>query len=192
MKTVGLTGGIGSGKSTVCKVFRVLGIPVFDSDQEAKRLMVDDEPLRAALASRFGEEVIGSDGLDRKVLAEKVFNDPKALSDLNALVHPVVRQAFGDWVVLQTAPYVIMEAAILVETGGYQAFDELVVITAPETLRIQRVVNRDVAREVDVVARIRNQADDADRLAVANHVVYNDDKRLVIPQVLVIHKALST
>jgi dephospho-CoA kinase len=94
MKTVGLTGGIGSGKSTVCKVFRVLGIPVFDSDQEAKRLMVEDEPLRAALASRFGEEVIGSDGLDRKVLAEKVFNDPKALSDLNALVHPVVRQAF--------------------------------------------------------------------------------------------------
>lgn len=192
MKTVGLTGGIGSGKSTVCKVFRVLGIPVFDSDQEAKRLMVEDESLRAALASRFGEEVIWSNGLDRKVLAEKVFNDPKALKDLNALVHPVVRQAFGDWVVLQTAPYVIMEAAILVETGGYKAFNELVVVTAPETLRIQRVMNRDGASEEQVVARVKNQADDAERLAVANHVVYNDDSRLVIPQVLAIHEALSS
>jgi dephospho-CoA kinase len=192
MKTVGLTGGIGSGKSTVCKVFRVLGIPVFNSDQEAKRLMVDDEPLRAALASRFGEDIIRSNGLDRKVLAEKVFNDPKALKDLNALVHPVVRQAFVDWVVLQTAPYVIMEAAILVETGGYKAFDELVVVTAPETLRIQRVMNRDGASEEQVAARVKNQADDAERLAVANQVVYNDDSRLVIPQVLAIHEALSS
>jgi dephospho-CoA kinase len=190
MKTVGLTGGIGSGKSTVCKVFAVLGIPVFEADQEAKRLMVEDEALHTALAVRFGREIIGPDGLDRKALADKVFKDPKALEDLNALVHPAVRRAFGDWVALQVAPYVIMEAAILVETGGYKAFDKLIVVTAPETLRIQRVMQRDGAREEDVAARISNQADDAVRLAVADHVVYNDDTRLVIPQVLAIHRTL--
>jgi len=190
MKTVGLTGGIGSGKSTVCKVFGVLGIPVFEADQEAKRLMLEDVALRTALANRFGHAIIGANGLDRKALAEIVFSDPKALTDLNALVHPVVRSAFGDWVALQTAPYVIMEAAILVETGGHKAFDTLVVVTAPEALRIRRVMDRDGAKEEEVTARVKNQANDAERLAVAHHVVHNDDTCLVIPQVLAIHEAL--
>lgn len=191
MKRVGLTGGIGSGKSTVREVFRVLGVPVFDADSEAKRLMTDDAELRAGIGARFGMELFGPDGLDRKALAAKVFGAPQALADLNAMVHPAVRAYFAEWAAAQRAPYVIMEAAILVETGGYKAFDVLITVSAPEAMRIARVMQRDGVEEKDVRARMESQASDEERAAVAQHVVVNDGSVLIIPQVLAIHQILS-
>jgi dephospho-CoA kinase len=127
---------------------------------------------------------------DRKALAQLVFNDPKALADLNAIIHPVVRQAFRNWAAEQQAPYVVMEAAILAETGGHSAFDRIVVVSAPEALRVRRVMQRDGAGEPDVRARMRNQATEEQRLAIADHVIINDDTRLVIPQVIALHNTL--
>jgi dephospho-CoA kinase len=190
MRTVAVTGGIGSGKSTICRVFRVLGIPVFEADRVAKQSMVDDAILRDAIVARFGEKVMQGDELDRSALAAIVFNDVQALADLNALVHPVVRDAFRNWTMQQTSPYVIMEAAILAETGGYAAFDSVVVVSAPVTLRIERVMKRDGGSEEAVVARMRNQASEAERLKIADHVIHNNDRQLVIPQVLALHRLL--
>lgn len=190
MYTVGVTGGIGSGKTTVCKVFAVLGIPVFNSDNEAKRLMQEDAGLRAQLAEAFGTSIFHAHGTDRRALAELVFNDSAALQRLNGLVHPAVRNAFARWTAVQQASYVVNEAAILVETKGHEQLDHLVVVSAPEELRIAWVMQRDKASEADVRARMRNQADDAMRLAAADSVVVNDGHTLVIPQVLAIHQQL--
>ncbi len=190
MYTVGVTGGIGSGKTTVCGVFAVLGIPVFNSDAEAKRLMEHDAGLRAQLAEAFGTAIFHGQGTDRKALAQLVFNDRAALQQLNGLVHPAVRGAFAHWATAQQAPYVINEAAILVETGGHGQLDHLVVVTAPEEQRIRWVMKRDNAPEDAVRARMRNQASDSERIAAADSVVVNDGRSLVIPQVLAIHQQL--
>lgn len=190
MRKVAVTGGIGSGKSTVCRMFEVLGIPVFQADRVAKHLMVDDPALRSALTQRFGSPVLGPQGLDRQALASIVFKDPAALADLNALVHPAVRKAFAQWAGEQHAPYVIMEAAILAETGGYTAFDHVIVVSAPQEIRVARVVARDGVGEEAVLARISNQASEEERMRIANDVIVNDDAHLVIPQVLAIHERL--
>lgn len=190
MRTVAVTGGIGSGKSTVCRVFALLGIPVFEADAEARRLMVEDDELRAALAGRFGAHVVRGGQLDRQALAAIVFQDKHALADLNALVHPRVRERFREWTAAQSAPYAIMEAAILAETGGYKAFDTVVVVSAPEALRIQRVQRRDGVEREAVLARMANQAGEEERLAIAHHIIHNDERQLVIPQVLAIHEKL--
>lgn len=190
MRKVAVTGGIGSGKSTVCRMFSVLGIPVFEADRVAKELMVQDAELRNAIAARFGDAVIGEQGFDRKALAAIVFNDQAALADLNALVHPAVRRAFAQWAVEQYAPYVIMEAAILAETGGHAAFDHVIVVSAPEKMRLARVVERDGVGEDAVLARIRNQASEEERLGIANDIIMNDGVQLIIPQVLNIHQHL--
>lgn len=190
MFRVGLTGGIGSGKSTVASVLRVLEVPVFDADAAGKELLATDTDLRDAVMRRFGSSIYSEGILDRQALAAIVFHDPKALVDLNALVHPAVRKAFQGWTALQKAPYVVMEAAILTETGGHAAFDRMIVVSAPEELRIKRVIQRDNVAEADVRARIRNQAGEADRLRIADKVIHNDDRQLVIPQVLAIHAEL--
>lgn len=191
MIKVAVTGGIGSGKSTVCRMFQVLGIPVFEADAVAKQLMVSDPELRNALKDRFGPEVLSDKGLDRQRLATVVFNDPAALAELNGIVHPAVRKAFLSWSEDRSAPYVIMEAAILAETGGHLGFDQVVVVSAPEDVRIARVMQRDGVGEETVRARIRNQASDAERERIADHVIVNGGVQLVIPQVLQIHKSLS-
>ncbi len=190
MIKVAVTGGIGSGKSTVCRMFGVLGIPVFEADVVAKHLMVSDPELRAALKARFGPEMLTDQGLDRQRLAALVFNDPAALADLNRIVHPAVRKAFQNWSAEQTSPYVIMEAAILAETGGHGGFDHVVLVSAPEDVRIDRVMQRDSVGEEAVRARIRNQATDAERESIAHHVIVNDGRRLVIPQVLELHERM--
>jgi len=190
MRKVAVTGGIGSGKSTVCRMFSVLGIPVFEADRVAKELMVQDAELRTAISARFGDVVLGEHGFDRKALAAIVFNDQAALADLNALVHPAVRKAFAHWALEQHAPYVIMEAAILAETGGHAAFDHVVVVSAPEKMRLARVMERDGVGEDAVVARMRNQATEDERLRIASHVVVNDGEHMIIPQVLAIHQQL--
>ena len=191
MLKVGLTGGIGSGKSLVARMFGVLGIPVFEADAAGRQLLAEDPAVRAAILERFGEGVVHHGTVDRKALAAVVFQAPQALADLNAIVHPAVRQAFRHWAEQQHAPYVLMEAAILAETGGHQAFDRVVVVSAPEALRLARVMARDHATEAEVKARMRNQASEEERLAIADHVIVNNDQQLVIPQVLQVHQALS-
>ncbi len=192
MLKVGLTGGLGSGKSIVARVFGLIGVPVFEADAAGRQLLAEDPAVRAAIQERFGEAVVHHGTVDRKALAAVVFQDPQALADLNAIVHPAVRQAFRHWAEQQKAPYVLMEAAILAETGGHKAFDRVVVVSAPEPVRLKRVMARDRVTEAEVKARIRNQASEEDRLAIADHVIHNDDRHLVIPQVLQVHQALTT
>lgn len=191
MLKVGVTGGIGSGKSTVCRMFGVLGIPVFSSDDEGKRLLAEDPEVRNALTAAFGGEIFVNEVLDRKALGALVFNDRDALERLSAIVHPAVRAAFNVWAEKQQAPYVINEAAILVETGGYKHLDHLVVVAAPEAERIARVMRRDDTTEEQVRARMSNQTDDATRAAVADSIIVNDGKAMVIPQVLVVYEQLK-
>ena len=190
MLRVGLTGGIGSGKSTVASVLRVLEVPVFEADAAGRELLSTDAALKAAVMNRFGSSIYRNGELDRPALAEIVFKDPRALTDLNALVHPAIRAAFQQWTAHQKAPYVVMEAAILAETGGHAAFDRMIVVSAPEDLRIQRVMRRDGVAEADVRARMKNQAGEEERLRIADHVINNNDRELVIPQVLSIHAEL--
>lgn len=190
MLKVGVTGGIGSGKTTVCRMFGVLGIPTFSSDDEGKRLLAEDPEVHNALIAAFGEQVFKNEVLDRNALGALVFNDRHALERLNAIVHPAVRAAFSAWAKEQRAPYVINEAAILVETGAYKQLDHLIVVAAPEAERIARVTHRDGATEEQVRARLSNQADDGARAAVADSIIMNDGKALVIPQVLAVHELL--
>ncbi|MEO8588065.1 MAG: dephospho-CoA kinase [Flavobacteriales bacterium] len=192
MIRIGLTGGIGSGKSTVAAVLRVLNVPVFDADAAGKDALDNNNALREVVKSRFGEAIYPGGKLDRKALASIVFADQRALTDLNALVHPAVRLAFQRWTATQNAPYVVMEAAILAETGGHAAFDRIIVVTAPEGLRVQRVMRRDGSGEKEVRARLRNQTGEEERSRIANHVITNDDGTLVIPQVLAVHAELLT
>jgi dephospho-CoA kinase len=191
MLKVGLTGGIGSGKSTVAKVFEVLGVPVFRADDVARRLQDGDPDVKQAIGEAFGGWLYASGKLDRAALAHIVFHDRHALAKLNAIVHPATRRAFQEWCGRQTAPYVVMEAAILTESGGAAAFDQLVVVSAPEDVRLQRVMARDEADREAVLARMRNQVDEAARLANADHVIRNDGTSLLIPQVLDLHRRFN-
>lgn len=190
MLKVGLTGGIGSGKSIVARIFRVLGVPVFEADAEGRRLLKEDAGIISAVADRFGTTVVQDGAIDRAALATRVFNDAAALEALNAIIHPAVRDGFRIWVGRQQAPYVIMEAAILAEHGGHKAMDRMIVVTAPEQVRVHRVMARDLVDEVSVRSRMAHQFDDESRLAIADHVILNDDRKLVIPQVLSVHAAI--
>lgn len=190
MIKVGLTGGIGSGKSMVARVLKVLGVPVFVADDAGRAILADDLEVRKAVTERFGPAIYPNGVVDRKALAATVFNDAAGLEDLNGIVHPAVRAAFRKWTLEQNAPYVVMEAAILAESEGYKAFDHIIVVTAPEDLRIQRVMARDRVDATAVQARVRNQIGEEERLRIADHVVYNDDTQLVIAQVLSIHQEL--
>ena len=195
MMTIALTGGMGSGKSTVARLFRMLGVPVFEADREARTLQDHDPALREAIAARFGQELYAGGTLDRKALAVRVFGRPAELGSLNALVHPAVRRAFDAWCAEQCGPYVIMEAAVLVENGGHARFDRIVVVEAPEAQRVARVMQRDGLAEGEVQARLKHQATDQERGSAAHFNIINDGSRLVIPQVIAIHEqliALST
>ena len=182
---VGITGGIGSGKSTVCKVFKALGIPVFDADREAKRLMVTDAGLVAAIRSAFGTDVYRNDGtLDRAYLASRVFADEKELAVLNGLVHPVVIEAGEVWAAGVDSPYSLKEAALLFESGSYKLNDYNVLVTAPESVRVERVMQRDGVTAEQVRARMAKQWTDEEKLTLADFVIVNDGKEALIPQVM--------
>ena len=192
MITVALTGGIGSGKSTVARVFRVLGVPVFEADREARALQDGDADLKKAIAARFGTDLYASGTLDRRALAQRVFGNDQALAELNAMVHPAVRAAFLRWAAGQSAPYVIMESALVVGSGGQADFDRTIVVSTPEALRIQRVMERDGVGAEEVKVRMRHQASDEELHAAADHLVLNDGSVLVTPQVVKIHDTLLT
>jgi dephospho-CoA kinase len=191
MLKIGLTGGIGSGKSIVGKVFEMMGVPVYIADLEAKRLMALDTDVRRLLISRFGNQIYDSNSnLNRKLLAEIVFNDSESLKDINSIVHPAVRNDFKRWCeqYSQTS-YVIQESAILFDTGLYQNFDKIITVTADEEIRIQRVVERDSAGREQIVERIRNQFPESVRIEKADFVIYNNTE-LILPQIELIDKQI--
>jgi dephospho-CoA kinase len=193
MLKVGITGGIGSGKSTACKVFKALGIPVFEADSTAKRLMETNQLIREKLTALFGPSTYHPDHtLDRKYLAGIVFNNPDLLKQLSAVVHPVVREAFDQWCEMQQTPYLIYEAAILFESGFYKLMDKTITVSTDESERIQRVMKRDGTTEEQVRQRIRNQWTDEQRIKLADFVIRNNDNELMIPQIITIDKILRT
>nr|WP_262899134.1 dephospho-CoA kinase [Dawidia cretensis] len=189
---IGITGGIGSGKSLVTKIFACLGIPVYDADSHAKELMTTDGILISQIKKEFGDLSYVSDGtLNRKYLGEVVFNQQKKLDILNGLVHPRVRHDFAQWTDrYRDKPYVVREAALLFETGVYRLLDQTIVVYAPEDVRIRRVMKRDNRPEEQVRAIIRKQLSEEEKKALADDIIYNDDSILVIPQVLALHHRL--
>jgi dephospho-CoA kinase len=183
MKVIGLTGGIGSGKSTVARVMETLGVPVFDADRAALALYDEDESLLTEVKERFGDSVIQLGGqLNRQALASIVFNDVEALKQLNAMVHPRVAKKFDAWKKMQKASAVIREAAILFESGSASDCDVVIVVTAPEDLRVARVQKRNGWSEAEVRARMKRQWSEEQLIERADAVIVNDDKHLVLPQ----------
>ncbi len=189
-KIIGLTGGIGSGKSVVAKVFATLGIPVFNADEEAKRIMQASPVIKEKLILQFGSEVYNEFGLQKEKLAAIVFNDPFQLQLLNAIVHPVTIQAAKDWAAKQTSPYVIKEAALIFESGSAEGLFKVIGVTAPLTIRKHRVMQRDGITKDQVEARMRNQISDTIKMRLCDYVIHNDNQQMVIPQVLSIDKAI--
>lgn len=189
MYKVGITGGIGSGKSTICKVFQTLGIPVYDSDSRGKILLKDDPGVKEKVIEAFGVEAYQADGsVDRNFLGAKVFSNAAARDRLNAIVHPAVRRDLEEWLEQQNAPYVLKEAAILIESGAYKEVDAIITIEADVAQRIRRVMGRDDVEETKVTDRMKAQLSDEERRPYATHIIYNNDDQLVIPQVLKIHE----
>jgi dephospho-CoA kinase len=190
MLKVGLTGNIGSGKTTVAKVFELLGIPVFYADDEAKKVMITDQLLIEGIKQTFGMQAYFDDGsLNRKYISGIVFNNKAELEKLNALVHPAVFRAFESFDQQhKDAPYVIREAAILFESGSYKMCDRAIMITAPLETRIARVMERDGISRADVENREARQLSQDEKLKLANDVIINDGKQLVIPQVIALHE----
>lgn len=192
MIKAGITGGIGSGKSTVCHIFRILGIPVYDADSQAKRLMEEDMDLVEAIKTLLGSEVYFNGKLNREAVSSMVFNDKTLLSQLNALVHPTVLSDSKKWMELHNdAPYTIKEAALLFESGSYKSLDKIITVTASEALRIQRTVERDHVSPNQVKARMANQWPQQDKIDKSDFIIENDRGSLLIPQVLKIHRTLK-
>ncbi len=191
MLKVGITGGIGSGKSTVCKIFESLGVPVFRADDISRKLLDEDADVKKQVAELLGNEVIKNGKPDRKKIAELVFNNPDKLKGLNAIIHPKVRDSLAKWAEQQKAAFVIEEAAILFESGAYKNMDAVIVVSAPQDVRIKRVMDRDKVTEASVKERIKNQLSEEERRNRADFIIENDGKQLIIPQALEIFKALS-
>ena len=191
MLKVGLTGGIGSGKTTVSEIFYSLGIPVYNSDERAKYLMENDTSLRKDIIEYFGEESYRSEGLNRLYLSKEVFLDKSKLQKLNSLVHPVVGSDFAIWCKNQSASFVLKEAAILIESGAYIGLDKIIIITASENIRMDRVMDRDNVKASEVRNRINNQMTDSERLKYADFIIDNDGKQMLIPQVKEVFNRLT-
>lgn len=188
---VGITGGIGSGKSFVAKVFKTMGIPFYDADKEAKTLMWRSEVIRNGLIQAFGAEVYFEDGtLNRKWLSNQVFNNSDQLELLNSIVHPVVIQDAVDWADAQTSPYSLKEAALLFESGSYKTLDYTILVIAPEDLRIERVMQRDGVTREEVMNRINKQMPEDEKRKLADFIIVNDGIQPLIPQIYTIHKQL--
>lgn len=189
MLKIGLTGGIGGGKTTISRVFELLGIPVFNADTVAKSLMNTDTTLIASIKNEFGEEsYYPNNELNRRYLASRVFNDQATLDKLNSLVHPITIKAFADWSMQQESSYVIKEAAILFESGSYRDCDFVIMVTAPEDIRIKRVMIREGVNEENVKSRISKQMPDSEKEKLSDFIIVNDNKTAVIPQVLELNK----
>ena len=191
MLKIGVTGGIGSGKTTICKIFEVLGVPVYYADIEAKALMESDNSLVEKIKEIFGNEIYSSEGkLNRKKLSDIVFENKQKLAQLNALVHPAVISHGQHWFHSQKTPYVIKEAALLFESGSYQNLDKIITVYAPKEIRIKRVTERDNVSSSEVEARMENQMPEEEKRKKSDYVIMNNEEELVLPQVLKIHRQL--
>lgn len=190
MLKIGLTGGMGSGKTTVSKIFAVLGIPVFYADDVAKNVMHTDEGLKQRIIELFGNDAYINGALNRKHIAGIVFNDKYKLEQLNALVHPVTLAAADAWMNKQTAPYIIKEAALMFEAGAAASLDYVIGVYAPQHVRLQRVMHRDNVQREQVLARMNNQLDESIKMKLCDFVVINDEQEAVLPQVLRLHHRL--
>ncbi len=187
---LGVTGGIGGGKTTVCRVFSVLGVPVFSADDEAKRIQDTDPNIQIKLNSIAGKDLYSSGKLDRKELAALIFSNNDLLFEVNSIIHPAVFKYFTKWVARQNAPYTIMEAAILFESGAYRLMDRIVTVVTPLDERVRRVLNGNMLSKEQITARMRNQTDDESRIAKSDYVIYNSENDMIIPPVLGIHREM--
>lgn len=192
MKIIGLTGGIGSGKSTVGTMFQKLGVPVYNSDDQAKRLMNTSKKIKEQLIALFGEEAYVEEGLNRDFIAKKVFNDSDLLSQLNAIVHPAVRRDFKIWSKKQKTPYVIQETALLFENKAQELYDKTIVVVAPKELRIERLLKRDKTTKEQIESRMKNQLDDATKLKLADFSIENIEIERTRSKVQKIHQSILT
>ncbi|MBK7628268.1 MAG: dephospho-CoA kinase [Bacteroidales bacterium] len=185
---LGITGGIGSGKTSVCRVFNVLGIPFFSADPEAKLIMDSDTTIMKRINSIAGKDLYEKGALDRMELAKLIFNDNSLLEKVNSLVHPVVFEHFRLWEAQQNSPYVIIEAAIMFESGADKLVDRIATIVAPIEERVDRVKHRNNLSREQVLERMRNQMDDESRIKLSDYVIYNSENDMIIPAILKIHE----
>ena len=187
MIKIGLTGGIGSGKTTVANIFKQLGIPIYSSDNRAKDLMLNNQFLRESLISLFGDKVIVDGLLNSSYIAAKVFSNPKFLVKLNALVHPFVHKDFDEWCASQDSDYVLKEAAILIETGADKVLDKIILVVSSADLKVSRVMSRDQIKKEEVLLRMNKQWTDNQKRKNADYIIYNDEKTSLVNQVLELH-----
>ncbi len=190
MLKVGITGGIGSGKSLIARMFGLLGVPVFNADEAAKYLMVHDQVLKNGLIAAFGQEVYKEGRLNRPFLSSMVFEHAEQLQQLNALVHPAVIAYGKAWMARQTTPYVLKEAALFFESGSFREMDKMIGVFAPEGMRLARATKRDGIGEEQIRKRMVNQMDEEEKMARCDYVLYNDETRSVIQQVRQLHAHL--
>lgn len=192
MKKIGITGGIGSGKTTVCEIFKLFGVQVFHADDEAKNLQNNDLHIREQLIKLFGRHIYSPDGmLDRKKLAGLIFNDSDVLAKVNSIIHPAVRKSFLKWTEdHQDADYILYEAAILLESGYASDFDRTILVLADEKIRIERVIKRDHVSEELVKQRINNQMPEAQKIKMVDLIIENSNEKLLFPQIIELDKLI--
>lgn len=188
MLRIGLTGGIGSGKTTVAQIFNVLGIPVYSSDDAAKRLMNEDEDLKKKIIESFGKESYQNGELNRKYVANEAFSDPKKIKLLNSMVHPATIKDASAWMEKQNAPYVIKEAALIFESGSDEFLDYVIGVKSPLNLRIERTMKRNNVTAEEVASRMKLQMDEVEKMNRCDFIIVNDEKEMLIPQVLSLHQ----
>jgi len=189
---LGITGGIGSGKTSVCRVFEVLGISVFSADSEAREIMENDNDIIAGINYITGKDLYKNGSLNRAELASIIFNDTTILKKVNSLVHPAVFDRFAKWTLIQSTPYVIMEAAILFESGASEVVDMIATVVAPVEQRMKRVVLRNKLSQEQVMERMRNQMDDEERIRQSDFIISNSENDMIIPSILKIHNEILT
>jgi len=187
---LGVTGGIGSGKTTVCRVFTVLGIPVYSADEEARKIQESDRELMDKINRLAGKDLYTTGKLDRPELARLIFNNRDLLEKVNSLIHPVVSRNFKRWVTEQNSPYCIMEAAILFESGAYRIMDKILTVVTPMEERIDRLVKGNKLTREQVMERIRNQIDDESRIKQSDYIIFNSENDMIIPVILGVHKEM--
>jgi dephospho-CoA kinase len=192
MLRIGITGGIGSGKTVVAKVFETLGIPVYYADEAAKRLMNEDATLKEKIRSQFGEESYIDGKLNRAFIASVVFANPDKLALLNSIVHPVTIADAHQWMLQQTTPYAIKEAALTFESGSNKELDKIIGVYAPAPLRILRAMQRDHSDREEVLARMKRQMNEEEKMRLCDYVITNDEQTMILPQILELHQKFLT
>ncbi len=188
---IGVTGGIGTGKTTVCAIFKKIGIPIFNADDQSKILLKKNENVINKIIKVFGDNILDKKKIDTKKLGRIVFTNKKKLIELNNILHPLVIEKFDNWLLEQDSKYVVKESALLFESNTHKNLDKIILIQSPLTLRIKRVCSRDNRTKNEVSKIIKNQLKQSEYIKLVNYVITNDEKTLITPQVMAIHKQLS-